>query len=422
MSPNPTLAGLGRTVTRLRASVGLAVAHARHDRGRTLLAVVGVALAVVAMTMLVGVGMGVLATGEAAFEEADRDLWITGSSVQLAPESVGGINPPLTDAHQLSADVRDHDDVRNAAPMGFQTLYIGTEPEPGEYDRIVGAGIPGDGASISYSDGSGFTQGDTHYADGEYDGPTTDEVVIDQTTADRYGLSVNDTVHLGGTTAGAAQNEYTVVGISDTISGLSGTDTVTIYLSELQTMTGTSGADEAMFVMVTLEEDADVAAVQDDLAAAYPEYDVRTDREQLESILGDQVLVIAGAITLVVLAVVAGIALVVNVLALTVYQQRTQLAALKSIGISSTTIVGMIGTQALFFGLAGGLLGALSSPLIARVIDSIIAEVTGFDGVVQLSPTILALSVPVALLIGLIGATVIAWRLTRVPPLIDLDG
>lgn len=405
-------------MTRPRAAVGLAIAQVRHARGRTVLAIVGVALAVVATTTLAGVGLGVLETGEAAFDRADRDLWVTGDSVGIAPASVGGVDPPVTDAHEVAAEIERREDVRSAAPLGFGTLYVGSEP--GDYDRIVGVGVPGDG-SLTYREGDGFERPDTHYAGGSYDGPRVREVVVDGATARRYDVSVGDTLHVGGTTAGAARNEYTVVGVSDTIADLTGTATVTIYLSELQELTGRTGTDEATFVTVTLADGADAEAVQRDLEAAYPQYEVRTDREQFRAILGEQVLVLAGAGTLVALAVVAGVALVVTVLALTISGQRRQLAALRAIGVSTPTIAGAIATQALVYAAAGGLLGALASPIAGRALDRIAERVTGFEGLVTLPPAVLVLAVPVAALIGVVGAGYVAWRIGRIRPLRALD-
>lgn len=110
---------------------------------------------------------------------------------------------------------------------------------------------------------------------------------------------------------------------------------MTTHLSELQEVTGTTGTDEATFVTVSLAEGADRDEVEDELQRAYPEYTVRTNDEQMRSILQHNAIVIAVGGALVVLAVVAGFALTIDVLSIVVFQQSRELAALTALGVSS---------------------------------------------------------------------------------------
>jgi hypothetical protein len=74
------------------------------------------------------------------------------------------------------------------------------------------------------------------------------EVMIDTQTAEQFDVGVGDTLYIGGTLSSARSNEFTVVGISDTFSRFLGTPTVTMPLSELQTVTGTTSTDSATFI------------------------------------------------------------------------------------------------------------------------------------------------------------------------------
>jgi len=58
--------------SRFRAVLGIAMAQLRHERGRTLLAIVAVALAVLATTILASVGYGVVETGQEKFDTSGR--------------------------------------------------------------------------------------------------------------------------------------------------------------------------------------------------------------------------------------------------------------------------------------------------------------------------------------------------------------
>jgi len=87
---------------RIRSASGIvwiALRQLRSDRMRTALAVIGVALAVLSVTLLTGVGAGVIATGEETFEESDRDLWVSGGPIEVAPGSVGVPEPNSERSH-----------------------------------------------------------------------------------------------------------------------------------------------------------------------------------------------------------------------------------------------------------------------------------------------------------------------------------
>lgn len=420
---SPATPGWLRTsFVRLGSGTGLAFARLRYRPGRAALAILGVTIAVLSMTLLAGVGAGVVETGEESFDRADRDLWIVGGPVQVAPSRAGGLNTPVTDAHRISAELDQREDVRTAAPIAFQTVLIATPEmlEADDHDRIIGTGVPGGGSTITYTEGQGLS-GSDHYANGSYDGPMSQEIVIDPQTADAYDLEVGDTLHVGGTVAGLYRNEFTVVGISPTYSELTGEATATLHLSELQTITGTSGTDEALFITITLADGADTDAVQADLQERYPQYEVRTNQEQLAAVLEDQALLIAAGLALVALAFLGGGALTANVLAMSVHQQRRELGALKAIGVSSGTLVWTTAVQGLVYSSLGAVLAlALTAPS-ATALDALARSLTGFEGLVRVPTQAYWLGLGGAIAIGILSAGYAGWRVSRTNPLDALD-
>ncbi len=399
---------LGR---RWRALGGLAWTQLVHERTRTVVAVFGIALAVLAMTLLAGGGMGVMEVGQQQFDAADRDLWVTGGPLGLTPTRGGGFTNSIHDSHAVAADMQRHDDVRSAVPMSFQTVYVSENGS--SFDTIVATGVPGGGSSVSITAGRGFSGGDRHYADGAYDGPMSHEVVVDERTARAYDLEVNDTLHVGGTLSAAREHEFTVVGVSPTFSQFLGTPTVTLPLSELQTITGTTGTDPATMITITVEDGADPRAVKSDLETAHPNYEIRTNKEQLEAVVGQQATVLVGAGMLVVLAFVTGSVLTVSLLALFVYQHRDEFATLAALGVSRRTVAGVVVAQGLFLGLAGWLLGALLTFPLAHVLNVIVSAVVGYDGLVVASPQIAAASAVIAIGMGTVASLLASWRLPR---------
>jgi putative ABC transport system permease protein len=405
-------------LTKLRAVVGIAIQQLRHDRGRTILAILGICLAVLSMTLLGSVGLGVIETGEEKFDASGRDLWVTGGPVQLAPGTVGGFENTVYDAHPMADTIERRGDVNTAVPLAFQTVYVSADGS--EFDTLIGTGAPARGGSVQITTGSEFSSQDVHYADGTYNGSMTYEVVISPQTAERYDVGINDTLHIGGSIGSARRNEFRVVGISPTFSRFLGTPTVVLQLSELQEITGTTGNDQATMITVDVTDDASVTQVESELQDTYPQYDVRTNREQLQATLERQAVLIAAGGSLVVLAAIAGIALTTNLLLSLVYQQRRTLAALRAQGAAASTLVGVIGTQALLLGIAGGVLGAvLTIPAISGL--NIVSEaVVGFEDVVSIQPRILIGGIIVALVIGILGALAAGWRVSRLSPLEQL--
>lgn len=407
-----------RGISRLRALIGVALAQLRHDRLRTVLAVLGVSMAVLASVMLVSVGVGVVETGQAKFDQSGRDLWVSGGPVELRPGSVGGFENSLINAHEIERELRARDDVRTANPLIFQTLYISTDRE--EYETVIGVGAASRGPSINFIEGGGIEGGDAHYAGGTYDGPMQHKVIIDERTAAQYDLSINDTVYLGGTLSTARQNGFRVVGISSTYSQFVGAPTVVMPPSEIQEITGTTASDRATMMSVQVAEGYDVRDTADRIEQDYPDYTVRTNTEQLQATLQGKAVVLASGVGLVVMAVVAGVLLLTNLQLSFVYRHRETFGALTAIGTSLSSLAVVVLVNTLTIGILGGLVGiGLAVPSLWGV-NQVAALVSGFEGVVSVSERILAGGFVVAFAVSLFGGLAATLYLSRIEPLAHL--
>jgi putative ABC transport system permease protein len=403
---------------RSRAIIGIVFAQLTRNRLRTTFAILGIVLAVLSTTLLAGVGAGVFETGQSQLNAADRDLWVSSGPVGISATS-GGFENTLYDAHTVGAEMEQIEGVRNTVPIGFQTVYV--SPSGEEFSTIIGTGVIGSGSSVSISEGEAFPRSAGHYADGAYSGPMSQEVMIDTQTAEQFDVGVGDTLYIGGTLSSARSNEVTIVGITDTFSRFLGTPTVTMPLSELQTITGTTSTDSATFITVSVEEGADIEAVQQRIQTEYPEFTVRSNQEQLEAVLQNQALVLAGGVTLVVLAFIAGLALTTNLLGLVVYQQRETLAALQATGMSQSTLIGLISGQGFMLGVVGGLLGVGLTPPLAEVLNQIAERLVGFEGLVQVPTQMLFVGFGIATIVGTVAAAIVAWRISKLETLAVLS-
>jgi putative ABC transport system permease protein len=407
---------------RLRSTVSIAVAQSWYHRRRIALAIAGIAVAVLLVALTAGLGGGVAERGEAALDDINRDLWMS-ADVEFAPTAVGGVENGLADAHGVADSVESRDEVRRAQAVAFQSVYVsasgadGEPPDSEAFTPIVGMGVTGTSAPIPLENGSGFTRGDVHYADGTYDGPKTNAVIVDERTADLLGVTVGDTLHVGGTIGQARETEFEVVGVSAGISSFVGAPTVILHLSELQTLTGTAGVDAASLITITLEDGVEPRSAAAGIQRDFPEHDVRTNREQLGRILEGQTPVIVGTLSIVILAIVAGLALVINVSALLVYGQRSELAALKAAGVSNRVLVGVVGAQGVLIGVAGGVIGLAGAPVGANLLNRVVEGSTGIEGLIAMRPVLYLFGLGVAVTMGIAGAAVSGYLIGRVQPL-----
>jgi len=187
---------------------------------------------------------------------------------------------------------------------------------------------------------------------------------------------------------------------------------VTVPLGDLQAIAGTSGTDRATYLTADVADGADRDAVAADLGEAYPEYDVRTSDNQVQSMLEERTMVLASGATLVGLAVLGGIVLTANLFALVAHQQREELAALRAIGLSPAARRHDRHAGA---GHRPGRRPARRRGDAAAVIglNRFSASVLGFERLLRTPPEIYAGGFALALGAGTIVAIVAGWRAGR---------
>ena len=399
-------------VVRTKAVAGIALAQLRRSPGRTALTVLAVTIAVLSITLLASLGVGVVETGEEGLDNADQDIWISSDPVD---PSASGTENPIVGSHGMAAELAEREDVTYATPIAMHDVYVGTEPD--ELQRHPAVGVRETHSGFDFEEGGGFETPPEVYEEGFADGrseePMTGEIVLDPRVADELGVEVGDTIYVGTSRETAPEYEFTVVGTSSYYSQYLGSETMAMPLVDLQAVAGTTGTDRATFVTADVADDADREAVAAELDEQYPEYDVRTSDEQIGAMVEDQPLVLASGGTLVGIAVVGGIVLTVNLFALVAAQQRTELAALRAIGLSRRLLAGTIGVQGLVIGLLGGIVGLAATPLLVRVLNDLAASLAGFEDLLQTPLEVYVAGFALALVVGTVVALAAGWRAGR---------
>jgi len=398
---------LRRSIGRLWAVAGLGWAQLSHAPGRSVLAVAGVAIAVLSITLLSGLGLGVMELGQESIDDSGRDIWISGGP---GAEASTTTENEVTDASTIATEIRDREDVDDVSTIAMHEVYVGTDPD--RVERVTAVGVEGIHTHFEFDAGEGFAGAayNPHDAEDDPDEQPSDVIVLDPAVADRFDVGVGDTVYVGGSQQDT--QSYTVVGIGSYYAEYLGTDTVTMQLDELQHVTGTAGSDRAAFVTVNTGE-ADREAVYTALQESYPAYDIRTSDDQFTTLVADRLAIVAAGGTLVAVAIVGGVALTANLFVLIAAHQRETLAALRAIGLSRGLLAALLGVQGTLIGLLGGLVGLSLTPLLAAGLNRLSIAAFGFERIVRPTIEVYALGAAVALVVASVVAVGAGWLASR---------
>ncbi|HIH44233.1 MAG TPA: ABC transporter permease [Candidatus Methanoperedenaceae archaeon] len=397
----------------------LALRTMLRSLSRTILSVSGIALAVLSIIIIASIGNGIVATGGKTLEASRYNLWVTGKPADLQSQYMGGSETKVTFAHTVARDIGNNSSVSLASPVLAEMVYAYREGT--EMRTLFALGIentrgPGESKMISISAGKDLLK-DTHYAGGRYDGAWSREVLIDGRTAGLLGAGVGDTIHIGKTVSEAEAQEFTVVGITNSLSMFSSSPMVILYLSELQDITGNKYQDSASMVMVRLKPGADAKEIAVSLRGRYPQYRVSTNTEFFAGAVRQNALPVAGAASIVVLAVVSGATLCVINMLLSLNSRRKELAVLLVLGFSRWSIIKRTFAEGLLVSISGCAVALVLSMPLVSALNWISQSFTGIQGLVSLEPDFMYLGIVLSAAIGILTGVASALWVRRMRPL-----
>ena len=252
---------------------------------------------------------------------------------------------------------------------------------------------------------------------------TADETALDESTSDREGLGIGDTLRIAGE---AGVKSYEIVGLQrlgDTSAGGSGTAALT--LPEAQRLTGKIGEFDGISVQAAegvnpaeLAQRIDTVlparlTVETGQAAAQRQsQDIKDELQFLRVIL----LVFGGV------ALLVGSFLIFNTFSITVAQRIRELGLLRTLGATRAQILRGMVLEAVIIGALGSVLGLFAGIGVAAGLNALF-KAFGIDlpntGTVIEGRTVV-LSIVVGMLVTLAAALVPALRATRVSPMAAL--
>ena len=338
----------------------LAQASLIRHRARTVLAVLGVA---VAAAMLLDMVM--LATG---MRESFRELLLSrGFEIRLAPK---GTLPFDTDAtipgvSAIIATLRKNPDIREISPVLGASIHVLTG------NRDVSGSALGINPSV---------QGDYELLSGR-DVTTPDALVANDHLLRQLGARIGDTLNVATgydpqTRTYSGQRKLVVTGRVRFIYGASDQSSAAMRRETLEGMNRQS-RDRASLFMVRVRSGVDAEQVRDWIEKQLPNVtaiSIATAIAQVDERLSyfRQLALILGAVSLFV-----GFLLVTTLVTVSVNERAGEIAVMRAIGVSRSHVVEQIVLEGVAISLAGAVLGLALGLITARYLNTILSAFPG---------------------------------------------
>ncbi|MFZ3167756.1 MAG: ABC transporter permease [Candidatus Methanoperedens sp.] len=389
----------------------LAIRNLAKKKLRTFFTMLGVALGIVSLILLASIGNGLLSTGGKLLEQSTIHLWVTGGAADIQSQYAGTGDSKISDAHRFVEDFRKNKDINMVTPMLTEMVYaFKNDSRP---RAVFGLGIEASGGTlVNIIQGKNLAI-DEHYNKGRFDGKWNKEILIDNRTANLLDVHVGDTIHIGKTLAEAKEQEFRIIGLTNSLSRFSSNPMVIFSLSEFQDITGNHYYDQVSMVMIRFKDPEKAANFKIEIEQRYPLYTVSTNQDYLKKALKQNSLLIASAASIVLLAVIMGTMLVVNTMILSLHEKKREIAILKVIGMSRWSIFKGIGIEGILISFLGGIMGILICVPLSYLINKLIYRYVGLDGLVVMQMEYIYLSLAVAITIGILTSFVAAMQIGR---------
>jgi putative ABC transport system permease protein len=342
----------------------LAKASLVRHRARTMLAILGVAIAAAMLLDMV-----MLATG---MRESFRQLLLTrGFQLRLAPKGTLPFDTDATipDAARVISVLRRNPDFREISPVLGGSVHIPI------HGRDVSASILGIDPTV---------QGDYELLSGRDVGDST-SIVANQRLLRELGVKPGDSISVSTgydpqTRSYAGQRRLVVTGTVRFLYGASDQSAAAVRRETLQQMNAqspTRAGDRASLFMVRVRDGASVEAARKWIEAQLPNVSalsIATAIAQVDQRLSyfRQLALILGAVSLFV-----GFLLVTTLVTVSVNERAGEIAVLRAIGVSRSHVIEQIVVEGVFISLIGAIIGLLLGLITARYLNSILSAFPG---------------------------------------------
>jgi putative ABC transport system permease protein len=374
----------------------------RHP-ARSLLAVLGVAVACAMLLDMLMLGGGLNASFRTLLTSAGYELRV--SPAGTLPFDTGAT---IGDASGVRGRLEAEPEIDAVAPVLGSNLLIespsGAEPDDG-VERLFVLGVDPAEQGI-YRLTSGVD-------------PDESGVVIGRELADA-GLSIGDSISLRApgsfAEAGRRTGRFRVTGVAEFLYASSGERSAAVALPTLARLT--DQPDRASLMMVRLTEGQDPDSVAAALRLRHPELEIASVGQLVETAARRlsyfrQLAAILGTVSLVVTTLLIG-----TIMAISINDRYGTIAALRAIGISKRSIVAAFLVESLLLCLLAAGVGLGLGLVVAGQLERILSDFPGLPSAIRFfvfEPDRLAWAAAGVLLAGVGAALVPAIRAMNAP-------
>jgi len=339
----------------------LAWSSLRRHSTRTLLAMLGVAVATAMLLDMVMMSSGL--------RESFRELLLSrGFQLRLAPRGTLPFDTDATieNASGIIARLRTNPDVGTISPVLGATIHV---PVNG---RVVTSSSLGVDPRV---------QGDYELLSGK-DPMAADEIVVNDDFIRETGAKVGDTIEVSTgynpqlrTYSGTRR--LVITGRARFIYGASNQLATAMQISTLQEMGGQSRRDDASLFMIKVRDDARVESVREWAEREIPDVSalsIETALAQVDQRLSyfRQLALILGTVSLFV-----GFLLVTTLVTVSVNERVGEITVMRALGVSRAHVVQQIVIEGVAITLAGAIAGLGLGLITARYLNAILADFPG---------------------------------------------
>ncbi len=380
----------------------LAMAGLRAHGVRTLLAVVGVAVAAAMLLCMVMLSAGL--------RESFRELLLArGFQLRLSPR---GTLPFDTEA--------------TIAGASLIARTLATQPDVTTVSAVLGAQLHvelgGQGVTSFALGVDPAAQGDYELLDGS-DATSPEALVVNDAFVAATGAHVGDTLRVAAgydpqLRSFSGERTMVVSGRARFLYLASGQSAAALRLHTLQEMTGRARTDEVSLFMVRLRQGANVEAVRGWIGENVPGVDAISTAEAMQRVderlsYFRQLGFILGAVSLIV-----GFLLVTTLMTVSVNERVGEIAVMRAMGVSRLHVVQQILLEGLAMSLAGALAGLGLGLITARYLDSILSAFPGLPEAIDFflfQPRSVWTALALLVLVGIAAGIYPSWRAATLP-------
>lgn len=365
--------------------------------GRIVSTVGAVALTIAFLLVVTGIALALADGGAATRDDADVRITPTEGSTLSSVDGVEG--PRLGATNERAGTIRSHDGVDHASPVLVETVRLEAADGDPKTVRLVGVVPDGESRTVAGLPTDRLESGDSHYANGSYDGPQNGGIVLSHTAADRLGASDGDELAVSRGPMRSNEASVTVRAVADAEGEEADAPIALVHASELQSVSGAADGQLADRVLVWGDSDAAQSAATD----AYPDASIEVAGSADPAALFEDGLAFATSVIALIVGVTICASFVATTMGMTVDEDRRTLAVLESIGVPTRGRLAVVAISTAITTFVGSLVGVGLGAAGIVGVNAIASATVAPGAVAQFHPLFVPYAIAVALLSGLVA-------------------